>query len=320
MAMDVNHIFSREALDKMRSPEKLDRMLQITNPIGWMGLIAVGVVMFSVVLWSVFGAFSEKADGMGMIMDSAGVVNVSHVMDGKVSEIYVHTGSRVKKGDIIARLEQAARSADTRMALYDMNLSANNRDAAQRASQYDAKKYQEKVGEEIYSDYDGIVDEIAVERGSIVQMGAPICTLRRDQERKDLSGVFYVSVEKGKRVTPGMTLQLSPNGSDTSQNGSLLAVVRSVSEYPVSQQGMQKALGNAQLAQWIFTKENSALVEVHFDLVKDETSPSGYLWTSVVGNHRPVTAGSFCTGSIVIERKLPLSKVFYKFSQWLRSR
>ena len=51
--MDVNHIFSREALDKMRSPEKLDRMLQITNPIGWMGLIAVGVVMFSVIwaLW-----------------------------------------------------------------------------------------------------------------------------------------------------------------------------------------------------------------------------------------------------------------------------
>ena len=96
--------------------------------------------------------------------------------------------------------------------------------------------------------------------------------------------------------------------------------MRSVSEYPVSQQGMQKALGNAQLAQWIFTKENSALVEVHFDLVKDETSPSGYLWTSVVGNHRPVTAGSFCTGSIVIERKPPLSKVFYKFSQWLRSR
>ena len=318
--MDPNQIFSREALDKMRSPEKLDRMLQITNPIGWMAVVAVGVVMLSVVLWSVFGAFSEKADGMGMIMDSAGVVNISHTANGKVAEVYVHTGSRVKKGDLIARMDQAAQSADTRMALYDMNQAANDREAVQHASQYDAKKYQEKVSEEVYSDYDGIIDEVSVEKGTVLAAGAPICTLRRDQDRQDLSGVFYVPVDKGKRITPGMTLQLSPNGSDTNQNGSLLAVVRSVSEYPTSQQGMQKTLGNAQLAQWILTKENSSLVEVRFDLVKDENSPSGYLWTSVVGTHRPVTAGSFCTGTIVIERKPPLSKVFYKFSQWLRSR
>lgn len=318
--MNVDKIFSREALDKMRSPERLDRMLKITNPIGWMGLAAVGVLMFSVVLWSIFGAFSEKAEGMGMIMDSAGVVNVSHMMNGKVSAIYVHTGSHVKKGDLLAHMEQAEQSADTRMALYDMTLSGNDREAAAHAAQYDAKKYREKVSEEIYSDYDGIIDEISVDIGSIVVAGSPICTLRRDQDRKDLSGVFYVPVDKGKRIAPGMTLQLSPNGTDSSQEGSLVGVVRSVSEYPVSQTGMLKTLGNAQLVQWILTKENSALVEVRFDLVKDEKSPSGYLWTSVVGKHRPVTPGSFCSGSLIIDRKPPIDKVFYKFSQWLRSR
>ena len=206
------------------------------------------------------------------------------------------------------------------MAQYDMNLAGNDREALNRASQYDAKKYQEKVSEEIYSDYDGIIDEVSVQEGSVVTAGMPICTLRRDQERKDLSGVFYIPVDKGKRIKPGMTLQLAPNGSDTSQTGSLLGVVRTVSEYPISQTGLQKALGNAQLAQWILTKENSALVEVRFDLVKDESSPSGYLWTSVVGEHKAISAGSYCTGSIVIDRKPPISKVFYKLSQWLRSR
>ena len=318
--MDVNKIFSREALDKMRSPERLDRMLKITNPIGWMGLISIGVLVFSVVLWSVFGAFTEKADGMGMILDSAGVVNVSHMANGKIAQLYVHTGSRVKKGDLIARMDQPAQGAETRMAQYDMNLAGNDREALNRASQYDAKKYQEKVSEEIYSDYDGIIDEVSVQEGSVVTAGMPICTLRRDQERKDLSGVFYIPVDKGKRIKPGMTLQLAPNGSDTSQTGSLLGVVRTVSEYPISQTGLQKALGNAQLAQWILTKENSALVEVRFDLVKDESSLSGYLWTSVVGEHKAISAGSYCTGSIVIDRKPPISKVFYKLSQWLRSR
>lgn len=61
-------------------------------------------------------------------------------------------------------------------------------------------------------------------------------------------------------------------------------------------------------------------MEVTFDLVKDEEDESGYLWTSKVGEHKAVSAGSFCTGSIIIERKPPLEKVFFKLSQWLRSR
>ena len=57
-----------------------------------------------------------------------------------------------------------------------------------------------------------------------------------------------------------------------------------------------------------------------FELVKDEDSTSGYLWTSKVGVHKPITAGSFCTGSIIVERRPPIEKVFYKLSQWLRNR
>ena len=42
--------------------------------------------------------------------------------------------------------------------------------------------------------------------------------------------------------------------------------------------------------------------------------------TSVVGEYKPITAGSFCTGSIIIDRTPPIERVFYKVSQWLRSR
>ena len=118
-----------------------------------------------------------------------------------------------------------------------------------------------------------------------------------------------------------MTIQLAPNGVDVSQSGSLLGVVRSVSQYPISQAGVQQGMaGNQQVSQWLYTKSQSALIEVKFDLVTDANSESGYLWTSTVGKHKPITAGSFCTGSIIIERTPPLQKVFYKFSQWLRNR
>lgn len=321
MTPQKSQLFSQEALDKLRSPEKLDTMLPITTPISWMGLIAVLVLLFSVVLWSIYGSFTVKADGMGLIMDSAGVMNVSHIASGKISSLYVRPGMVVKKGDLIAHMEQAAQSAETRMAQYGMGLAANDRDAVGRAYQYDAKRYQQDVSEYVFSDYDGIVDEVMVDIGTLVQAGNPICSVRMTQDREDLTGLLYIPVEKGKRVEPGMTIQLAPNGVDVSQTGSLIGVVRTVSQYPMTLQGIQQHLGNPQLAQWIIAAQNnSAVMEVTFDLVKDDSSESGYLWTSQVGEHKLITAGSFCTGSIIIERKPPIEKVFYKLSQWLRNR
>lgn len=320
MQADKSQIFSQEALDKLRSPEKLDTMLPITTPISWMALVAILVLLFSVVLWSIFGAFTVKADGMGLIMDSAGVLNISHVESGKISHLYVKPGSKVKKGDLIAHMDKAAQSADTKMAQYGLGLAQSDRDARDRAYQYNAKEYQQTVAQDVYSDYDGIIDEVMVEEGSIISSGTPICSVRITQNRADLNGLFYIPVDKGKRVEPGMSIQLAPNGVDVSQSGSLLGVVRTVSQYPTTAQGITLHLGNAELAQFILQSQKGAIMEVSFDLVKDADDKSGYLWTSKVGEHKPITPGSFCTGSIIIERKPPIEKVFYKLSQWLRSR
>ena len=294
--------------------------LPVTTPVGWVSIAAIGVLLFSVLLWSVMGAFTVTANGMGMIMDSAGVVNISHISSGKVSEIYVANGQQVHKGELIARLEQAEQSADTQMAQHSMGLVQNDRDARGKVYEYDSKKKRQNVAEEIYSDYDGVVDEVMVEKGYVISSGTPICTVRLTRNRDELRGILYIPVDKGKRVEPGMSIQLAPNGVDTSQAGSLIGVVRTISQYPVTAQVLKQELDNEQLAQYITQAQGSALMEIRFDLVRDEDSESGYLWTSVVGEHKPVTAGSFVTGSIIIERQPPLQKVFYKLSQFLRSR
>jgi len=317
---EQNRLFSKEALDKLRSPERLDMLFPITTPTGWVMMAAILVLLFSILLWSIFGAFTVTANGMGLIMDSAGVVNVSHTSGGKVAAVYVKTGQRINNGDLIAQVEQAEQSADMHMSQYGMGLATSDRDALNKVYQYGAKKRQLNVAEYIYSDYDGIVDEVLIEKGKVISGGMPVCSIRITQNRDELTGVFYIPVDKGKRVEPGMSIQLAPNGVDISQTGSLIGVVRSVSQYPVSAENIRQKLGNDQLAQWIQNSQNSALMEIKFDLVKDKDSESGYLWTSIVGEHKKITAGSFCTGSIIIERKPPIEKVFYKLSQWLRSR
>lgn len=313
-------IFSQEALTKMRSPEKLDTMILITTPVTWMGLIAVAVMVIAVLIWSIFGSFTVKADGMGMIMDPSGIETVAAPAAGTVDEIYVHPGERVVQGARIAHITQAKQEANIRMAQHAPELATSAREAASRVHEFDSYRYQQEVTEYIRAANDGIVDELFIGKGSIVGNGMSVCTLRIMDGRSELQGILYIPVEKGKRVEPGMTIQLAPNGVDVSQSGSLLGTVRSVSQYPVSLQAIQKSLANEQLAQWIVQAQQSAVMEINFDLVRDENNPSGYLWTSSVGEHKPVTAGSFCTGSIIIERRPPIQKVFYKLSQWLRSR
>jgi len=315
-----NEIFSKEALSKMRSPEKLDLAMSITTPIGWMGLIAVAAMVFAIVIWSVFGSFTVKADGMGMIMDSSGISTVYALSGGTVDEIYVHSGEKVEKGELIAHVNMAQEDAATRMAQYAPELAVSSREAATRVHEFDSRRYQKESAEYIYSPYDGTVDEILVGEGSIVSNGMPLIHVRIDGGRENFKGVLYIPVDKGKRVEKGQTIQLAPNGVDVSQTGSLLGTVRSVSQYPVTTQYMQRVLGNEQLAQWIISSQQSSVMEVNFDLVRDPGSESGYLWTSSVGEHKPITAGSFCTGSIIIERQPPIEKVFYKLSQWLRGR
>ena len=96
-----------------------------------------------------------------------------------------------------------------------------------------------------------MIDRLFIRNGNIINGGTPVCTVRLTQDRDELTGVLYIPIDKGKRVKPGQTIQLSPNGVDVSLSGSLIGIVRNVSEYPVSLQAVEHTLGNPQLSQMI---------------------------------------------------------------------
>ena len=103
--VNPERLFSREALDRMRSPEKLDTLLHVTNPIGWIGLSAILLLLAGVVLWSFMGSFTVKADGYGLITDAGGLRKVTVITTGQVNKLYINKGARVKKNQQIAQIE-----------------------------------------------------------------------------------------------------------------------------------------------------------------------------------------------------------------------
>ena len=112
------------------------------------------------------------------ILDEEGVINVSHAATGKITAVYIKTGDTVKAGQLIASMEQPERVADTQMAQYGAGLASSDRDVIARVYQYDAKLHQQSASENIYAECDGVVDQVLIEKGSIIQAGNPICTIR----------------------------------------------------------------------------------------------------------------------------------------------
>ena len=285
-----------------------------------MALLTLCFLVGSILFWSIFGVFSVTVDSFGMILDTSGLVRISHDSGGKLVKVLVTTGSRVKKGDVLAAINQTIVDSEILDARQKVLTSANRQEMLNSAANLNALMDREQRTTNIVSTCDGVITEVQANEGDILSPGSTvICTIRREHYVNELTAVMYIPAETGKKVEPGMTIQLAPSGVDTNLKGSLMGIVRYVSRYPVSSGRIVKVLGNTELAGWIMQKLNGTVMEVEVDLIKDKSSQSGYLWTSVVGKHPPITSGSVCSGKSITERMPPLEKVFLKLSQWLRN-
>lgn len=100
------NMFRKAALEKLASPERLDTLMQVTSPAGWLALLAMAVVLILVVLWGFFGSMAIKVEGTGILLRGSSVLAVTSSTSGRVTEILVRPGEQVKAGQEVARVGQ----------------------------------------------------------------------------------------------------------------------------------------------------------------------------------------------------------------------
>jgi HlyD family secretion protein len=99
-------LFRKAALDKISSPERLDEMMEVTAPTGWLAAVALGFVLAGGVVWGIFGSIGIKVEGNGILIRGAAVLDVTSATSGRVIEITVGTGDVVEPGTVVARIAQ----------------------------------------------------------------------------------------------------------------------------------------------------------------------------------------------------------------------
>ncbi len=288
--MAQREIFRKVSLERLSSPERLDVLTAVTTSLGWLALTALGLLIFLALIWGWAGSIPVTVRGEGMLVNHGGITNVDALGPGRVSEILVRPNDVVRAGQVIARIGQPFASAgksealvpDSRAVTSEM-LNASN----------------------IVSPVTGKVVEIKIAKGTVVTAGTPIASL--EQEGNQLEAVMYISEGDGKKVQPGMKLDIIPSSVRRDEYGSMIGTVDIVSDYPASAAGIMAILGNEQLVQRLM--KNGAPYAVYVTLQRDPASANGFKWSSGKGPTTRIASGTLCTSEIAVEKRRPLSMV-----------
>jgi HlyD family secretion protein len=149
------------------------------------------------------------------------------------------------------------------------------------------------------------VIEIKVSPGSVLTIGTPVVGIRT--ENASLDALVYIPADRGKSVRPGMEVRLEPSTVKREEFGTLVGTVMSISEFPITPQGMLAELRNDSLVTR-FSREGAPYAAV-VRLERDETTTSGYHWAVGRGPQTRLTSGTLARAEITTRHQRPLDLV-----------
>lgn len=402
-------IFRKVALDRLSSPEQLDRVITIASPIGWSALSAIVMLSLAIIAWGIFGIVPTRVEGSGILVSRGGqVFDAMAPATGIVASVAA-IGTDVKKGDVVATLEdrqldqdllhannilreqeqelaqvtarygreiearrrvnaqqrenlaniiasaqqrhvfyadllrgdeqamtggfltrrfvEATRQQmeqaeqDERRARNDLlRIDADELDFADRRDQ-EVSRQQEAVNtarrtvEElttrlerstrIVSPIAGHVTEVKATVGTFVAPGKAVLSIETAGEGLEL--VLYIPADQGKKITPGMIVQIAPATVKKEEFGTLQGKILEISEFPVSSEGMLAVLQNAQLVTRFSAQ--GAPYAARVKLVPDNTTPSGYAWSGGHGPPVALSSGTTATAEVTVHTQAPITLV-----------
>jgi HlyD family secretion protein len=160
---------------------------------------------------------------------------------------------------------------------------------------------------QIISPYAGRIVELAVNPGQLVQHGARLGSIDREDTTSHIVGLIYFPVKDGKKIRVDMPIQIVPDTIERERFGSILGTVTSVSAFPVTKEGMASLVGNEEVVKRLLAQ--GPQIEVLARLADDPTTPSGYKWSSSRGPAIVISSGTTASGRVTVERRAPITYI-----------
>ena len=271
-------LYRKSSLERISSPEQLDKVLQVTSPMSWLALIGLTLIVVVTVIWSLVGTIPVTITTKGIISSPVGSNAVYIQEAGQVVSVRVRAGDELHLGDMVMTYKNASNEIVT-----------------------------------VYSDQVGTVAGLAVNNGDTMNPGSEIIWVTPKAVGNQIV-VCYVPLAQAKKLERGMKVNVTLDAQDSQSYGKMVARVINIDAYATSTTGMASVLGSGNNLAGTFT-QNGAVVAVACELYPDSSTVSGYYWSNAKGAGVTVTNGSLVTAKIVTEEVKPITKLFAKLGE-----
>jgi HlyD family secretion protein len=157
----------------------------------------------------------------------------------------------------------------------------------------------------IVSPIAGHVTEVKANVGTVVAPGRPILSI--ETAGKELELMLFIPPAQGKKVARGMEVRIEPATVKKEEFGTLIGHVLDISLFPISPEGMQAQLGNAELVKLLSAQ--GAPYAARVGLVEDVASDSGYAWSAGRGPPLALSAGTTASAEVTVRTQAPVTLV-----------
>jgi HlyD family secretion protein len=158
---------------------------------------------------------------------------------------------------------------------------------------------------QVISPIEGRVVEVKISTGSVLAVGTAVVEI--ESEGNTLEAVIYIPADQGKRIKPGMQVQLEPSTVKREEFGMMLGTVETVSDFPMTPQGMTAVLHNETLVTHF--SHDGAPYAAKVVLAQDEATSTGYRWAVGNGPNLRLTSGTLTRAEITTRHQRPLDLV-----------
>ena len=271
-------LYRKASLERMSSPEQLDKALKITSPLSWLGLLAATALIVVVVIWSIVGTIPETISVNVIVVSPVSTNSIYTDESGIVMSVYVTAGDELHFGDPVLAIQTS------------------------RGDNYT-----------VYSDQVGTVSEVILSPGMSVDQNTEVVRIS-PKVTGNQAVVCYVPLSAAKKIERGMSVYVYLSSADSQTYGHMEARVINIDAKAASMASMNKILGVDTNLASVFS-ENGAVVSIACELYPSTETKNGYYWSSEKGGSVDVSNGSLCTAKIITDRIAPISKLLVKIEE-----
>jgi len=154
---------------------------------------------------------------------------------------------------------------------------------------------------------------VLVKRGQLVREGQAVITCEGTGSALEVE--LFVPAYEGKKIAPGMRLQVTPSIVQREEYGFIMGKVADVTVFPISRDALLTSLKNEKLVDSLLTQ--GPVLSVDGSLDRDSSTKSGFKWSSGKGAEVVVTVGTLGTAEVVVREQPPAALVLPALKKWL---